>query len=193
MESLAALLGPFASVTGLVALAEMGDKTQLLSLVLIARFRRPLPVLAGILVATIFNHVLAAWAGLWLEQLLDPQYLRWGLAASFLAMAVWALRPDQLDDEDKPRSWMRGAFLTTLVVFFIAEIGDKTQIATTALAARYSDLWAVAAGSTLGLMLANLPVVLLGQRILKYLPLSLLRKLSALAFAVTGLLTLIGV
>jgi len=185
--------GPFASVTGLVALAEMGDKTQLLSLVLIARFRRPLPILAGILIATIVNHALAAWAGTWLEHLLQPKHLRWALGASFFAMAIWALRPDTLDDDEKPGRRSYGAFLTTVVVFFFAEIGDKTQIATTALAARYASLWLVASASTVGLMLANLPVVLLGQKILQRLPFGTLRRLAAAAFAATGVMILLEV
>ncbi len=182
---------PFLTTTGLVAIAEIGDKTQLLSLLLAARFRKPWPILAAILVATIANHLLAAWLGLWLEQWLTAAVLRWVLGASFLAMAVWTLIPDKLDDEAAPRpKW--GAFLTTLVAFFIAEIGDKTQLATTALAARHASVILVTAGSTLGLLLANAPVVFLGERLMKKLPLDLVRKLAAGAFAILGLITLIG-
>ena len=185
------MLTAFLTTTGLVAVAEIGDKTQLLSLLLAARFRKPWPILAAILLATIANHLLAAWLGLWLEQWLTPAVLRWVLGASFLAMAVWTLIPDKLDDGTAPPSkW--GAFLTTLVAFFIAEIGDKTQLATTALAARHASVMLVTAGSTLGLLLANAPVVFLGEKLMKKLPLTLVRRTAAGAFAILGLITLIG-
>lgn len=185
------LATPFLTSVGLVAIAEIGDKTQLLSLLLAARFRKPWPILAAILCATVANHLLAAWLGLWLEQWLTPAVLRWALGASFLAMAAWTLIPDKLDDEvSAPTKW--GAFLATLVAFFIAEIGDKTQLATTALAARHASVMLVTAGSTLGLLLANAPVVFLGERLMKKLPLDLVRKLAAAAFAILGLATLIG-
>ncbi len=183
----------FATVAALVAVAEIGDKTQLLSLLLVAKFRRPWTIMAGILAATLLNHALAAWAGLWLEHFVKPEYLRWALGVSFIAMAAWTLKPDTLDESDAPVKASRfGAFTGTLVAFFLAEIGDKTQVATTALAAKYSSLWMVASASTLGLMLANVPVLLMGDAIMRRVPLDLVRKIAALAFAVIGVITLIG-
>lgn len=183
------MLSAFFTTTGLVAIAEVGDKTQLLSLLLTARFRRPWPILAAILAATIANHGLAAWIGVWIEHWLTPDMLRWVLGASFLAMAVWTLIPDKLDDLPAPGRW--GAFCTTLVAFFIAEIGDKTQLATTALAARYESVLMVALASTIGLMLANMPVVLLGEKLMARLPLTPLRYVAAAAFALLGILALL--
>lgn len=183
------MLSAFFTTTGLVAIAEIGDKTQLLSLLLTARFRRPWPILAAILVATIANHVLAAWIGVWIQHWLTPDILRWVLGASFLAMAVWTLIPDKLDDMPAPGRW--GAFCTTLVAFFIAEIGDKTQLATTALAARYESVAMVAMASTIGLMLANVPVVLLGEKLMARLPLKPVRYVAAAAFAVLGAVVLL--
>src|SRR4051812_17972620 len=151
--------------TGLVALAEMGDKTQLLSLVLAARFRKPWPIVLGIFVATLFNHALAGAAGAWVTTLLGPQLLRWILAGSFIAMAVWMLVPDKLDEGDAERGSRLGVFGTTLVAFFFAEMGDKTQVATVMLAARFPDWTAVVAGTTLGMMVANVPVVWFGERV----------------------------
>lgn len=181
----------FLTTTGLVAVAEIGDKTQLLSLLLAARFRRPWPILAAILLATVANHLLAAWLGVWVEGFLSDTVLRWALGASFLAMAVWTLIPDKLDGEGiAPGRW--GVFLTTLVAFFLAEIGDKTQIATTALAARYNAVAAITAASTLGLLLANAPAVLFGDRLLQRLPLVLVRRFAAAAFAALGLASLLG-
>lgn len=177
------MAGPFLTTTAVVAIAEIGDKTQLLSLLLAARFRKPWPILAGILAATIVNHLCAAAIGVWIEGLLAPNVLRWVLVASFAAMAVWTLVPDKLDEDEAagPRRW--GAFLTTLVMFFLAEIGDKTQLATTALAARYDAIVAVTAASTLGLFLANAPVVFLGKKLMKHLPLATVRYVAAAAFA----------
>lgn len=176
------MAGPFLTTTAVVAIAEIGDKTQLLSLLLAARFRKPWPILAGILTATIVNHLCAAAIGVWIEGLLAPNVLRWVLVASFAAMAVWTLIPDKLnDDAAQPRRW--GAFLTTLVMFFLAEIGDKTQLATTALAARYDAVVAVTMASTLGLFLANAPVVFLGERLMKRLPLTAVRYVAAATFA----------
>jgi putative Ca2+/H+ antiporter (TMEM165/GDT1 family) len=171
--------------TGLVALAEIGDKTQLLSLVLAARFRRPGPIVAGILVATLFNHAAAGAVGAWITHWIGPQALRWVLGLSFLAMAVWILIPDKLDDDEAPAP-AHGVFLTTLIAFFFAEMGDKTQIATVALAARYDALAAVVAGTTLGMMLANVPVVLLGDRATKRLPVQWVHRIAALIFAALG-------
>jgi putative Ca2+/H+ antiporter (TMEM165/GDT1 family) len=154
-----------------VALAEMGDKTQLLAIVLTARFRKPLPIIAGILLATIANHLVAAWIGAAASQWLNSLWFRYAVALSFVAMGLWTLVPDKLDDEEKPRPARFGAFLTTLIWFFLVEIGDKTQIATVALAARFHGVWAVAAGTTLGMMLANAPVVLAGARLVERIPL----------------------
>ena len=175
---------PFATAlisTGTVALAEIGDKTQLLALLLAARFRKPWPIIAGILVATLLNHALAAWLGACAAAWLQPETLRWIVAASFLAVAVWTLKPDTLDDkgENLPA---RGAFLATTVAFFIAEIGDKTQIATVLLAARYHPLWEVIVGTTAGMLLANVPVVVLGSRFADRLPLRAARYVAAAIF-----------
>jgi putative Ca2+/H+ antiporter (TMEM165/GDT1 family) len=170
---------------GTVALAEIGDKTQLLALLLAARFRKPLPIILGILAATLLNHALAGWLGSVVAQWLTPRILRWIIVASFLAIAAWSLRPDTLDT-DVPLP-VHGAFLATVVAFFVAEMGDKTQVATVLLAARYSPLWQVVAGTTLGMLLANVPVVLLGSRFAERLPLRVARIAAAVLFAVLGL------
>ncbi len=180
--------------TGIVALGEMGDKTQLLALLLAARFRRPVPIIAGILVATLANHALAGWLGGWIAGLMGPQLLRWVIGGSFLAMAVWMMVPDRLDEAEAAGGGQRfGIFGTTVLAFFLAEMGDKTQIATVALAARYPDLLAVVAGTTLGMMLANVPAVLLGDQIAKNLSMTLVHGVAAAIFAVLGLLTLFNV
>ena len=180
--------------TGIVALGEMGDKTQLLALLLAARFRKPVPIILGILVATLANHAAAAWLGGWVAGLMGPQLLRWVIGGSFLAMAVWMMVPDRLHHSDTPadgRHW--GVFGTTVAAFFLAEMGDKTQIATGALAARYPDLLEVVAGTTLGMMLANVPAVLLGGQMAKKLSMTLVHGIAAAIFAVLGVLTLLGV
>lgn len=177
--------------TGIVALAEMGDKTQLLALVLAVRFKKPWPIVAGILAATIINHALAGAVGAWVVTVVGPQVLRWILAASFLAMAVWMLVPDKLDEDDAVKSPRYGVFITTVVVFFLAEMGDKTQIATVMLAARYDSIVSVVAGSTLGMMLANTPVVWLGERVTRLVPLRTVHIISALVFVVLGILALV--
>ena len=180
--------------TGIVALGEMGDKTQLLALLLAARFRRPVPIIAGILVATLANHALAGWLGGWIAGLMGPQLLRWVIGGSFLAMAVWMMVPDRLDEAEAAGGGQRfGIFGTTVLAFFLAEMGDKTQIATVALAARYPDLLAVVAGTTLGMMLANVPAVLLGDQIAKNLSMTLVHGVAAAIFAVLGVLTLLNV
>ncbi|MBT9488919.1 MAG: TMEM165/GDT1 family protein [Rubrivivax sp.] len=180
--------------TGVVALGEMGDKTQLLALLLAARFRRPWPIVGGILVATLANHAAAGAVGGWVAALMGPVALRWLIGGSFLAMAVWMLIPDKIDEDEVARTRTRfGVFGTTVVAFFIAEMGDKTQIATVALAARFSDLWAVVAGTTLGMMLANVPAVFLGERVARAVPMALVHGISALIFAVLGVLTLLNV
>jgi putative Ca2+/H+ antiporter (TMEM165/GDT1 family) len=171
-----------------VALAEIGDKTQLLALVLAARYRRPWPIVAGILAATLLNHAVSAWLGAWLASVVSPQVLRWGVVVSFLAVAAWALVPDKLDEDEAPvRQGLRGVFMATLVAFFLVEIGDKTQVATVVLAARYHPLWQVITGTTLGMLLANVPVVLLGARFAHRLPLRAARWGAALLFAGLGL------
>lgn len=169
--------------TGTVALAEIGDKTQLLALLLAARFRKPWPIIAGILVATLLNHALAAWFGALVADSLPPDSLRWIVAGSFLAVALWTLKPDQLDAEGESLP-ARGAFLATAVAFFIAEMGDKTQVATVLLAAKYEPLWQVIVGTTAGMLLANVPVVMLGHRFSDRLPLRAARHVAAVVFAV---------
>lgn len=175
--------------TGIVALAEMGDKTQLLALLLAARFRKPWPIVAGIFVATVANHALAGAAGAWVTTVLGPDVLRWVLGVSFIAMAAWMLIPDKADDlatNDAPRF---GVFGTTVAVFFLAEMGDKTQIATVMLAARYNPYWVVV-GSTLGMMLANAPAVWFGEKITRLVPMRVVHVVSALVFAVLGVVAL---
>ena len=182
----------FLMSTGIVALAEIGDKTQLLSLVLAARYRRPLPIILGILVATLLNHALASAVGAWLTTVLGPQVLRWGLGVSFLAMAVWMLIPDKLDDDDAPPTGRLGVFGATLIAFFLAEMGDKTQVATVALAARYGEMAWIVAGTTLGMMIANVPAVLLGDRLSGRLPVRLVHALAAILFAALGVTVLLS-
>ena len=177
--------------TGIVGLAEIGDKTQLLAFVLAAKFRRPLPIVLAIFVATIVNHAFAAAIGAWVTSLLGPDVLRWVLGVSFLAMAAWTLIPDKLDEEDTKLA-RYGVFLTTLLAFFMAEMGDKTQVATVALAARYHDVYAVVLGTTLGMMLANVPAVYLGDKIAGRVSLRLVHGIAALVFAVLGAATLLG-
>jgi putative Ca2+/H+ antiporter (TMEM165/GDT1 family) len=178
--------------TGIVALAEMGDKTQLLALILAARFRKPWPIVWGIFVATIANHALAGAAGAWVTTVLGPDVLRWVLGASFIAMAVWMLIPDSVDDEEASGTPRFGVFGTTLVAFFLAEMGDKTQIATVMLAAQYQAWVWVVAGTTLGMMLANAPVVWLGDKITKLVPLRVVHVVSALIFLGLGLFALLS-
>ena len=189
-----AFMEAFFVSTGIVALGEMGDKTQLLALLLAARFRKPLPIIAGILVATLANHALAGWLGGWIAGLMGPQLLRWVIGGSFLAMAVWMMVPDRLDEAEAAGSGQRyGIFGTTALAFFLAEMGDKTQIATVALAARYPDLLAVVAGTTLGMMLANVPAVLFGDRVVTWVPLAWVHRPCAVVFVVLGVLVLAGV
>lgn len=178
--------------TGIVALAEIGDKTQLLAFILAAKFRRPIPIILGILVATLANHGLAGTLGSWITSLLQPETLRWVLGISFLAMAVWTLVPDEFDENDAKLARF-GVFTTTLIAFFLAEMGDKTQVATVALGAQYPSLLAVVAGTTLGMMLANVPAVLLGDRIAEKMPTRLVHGIAAAAFAILGVATLLGV
>ena len=177
--------------TAIVDLAEIVDKTHLLAFILAARFRRPWPIVLGILVATLANHAFAAAVGTWLTTLMGPHTLRWVLGLSFIAMAVWTLIPDKFD-EDEARLPRLGVFGATLVAFFLAEMGDKTQIATVALAAQYQALVAVVAGTTLGMMIANVPAVLLGDRIATRMPVKLVHGIAAAIFLGLGIATLAG-
>ena len=170
--------------TGVVALAEIGDKTQLLAFILAARFKKPLPIIAGILLATIVNHGLAGALGAWITAQVSPEVLRWVLGASFIGMAVWTLIPDKIEEEETQVAQKLGVFGATLITFFLAEMGDKTQIATVAMAAHYATPLLVVIGTTLGMLIANVPVVLAGNFAADRLPLTLIRRLAALAFAV---------
>lgn len=178
--------------TGIVALAEMGDKTQLLALILAARFRKPWPIVWGIFVATLANHAMAGAVGAWVNTVLGPDVLRWVLGVSFIAMAVWMLIPDKMDDDGDAAAPRFGIFGTTVVAFFLAEMGDKTQIATVMLAAKYQAFYWVIAGTTLGMMLANAPVVWLGERMTRLVPLRVVHIVSALIFMGLGLWALLA-
>jgi putative Ca2+/H+ antiporter (TMEM165/GDT1 family) len=178
--------------TGVVALGEIGDKTQLLALVLAARFRRPLPIIAGILVATLANHALAGFLGNLFRSFVPSEVLRWLVALSFFAVAVWALRPDKLDDEEPPPATRWGVFGVTVVAFFLAEMGDKTQVATVVLAARFPSLVAVVLGTTLGMLLANVPVVLVGKAASAKIPFKAVRIAAAVLFAALGVYALVA-
>ena len=177
--------------TGIVALAEIGDKTQLLAFILAAKFRRPVPIIVGILLATIANHGFAGALGAWITSLVAPGTLRWVLGLSFVGMTVWTLIPDKFD-EDEAKLARFGVFGTTLVAFFLAEMGDKTQVATVALAAQYHAFVPVVLGTTLGMMIANVPAVLLGDRIADRMPVRLVHMIAAAIFAVLGAATLLG-
>jgi putative Ca2+/H+ antiporter (TMEM165/GDT1 family) len=177
---------------GIVALAEIGDKTQLLAFILAAKFRKPVPIVLGILAATLVNHGLAGALGAFITSLVDPDTMRQILGVSFLAMAAWTLVPDKFDQEDAKLAHF-GVFGTTLVAFFLAEMGDKTQVATVALAAQFNALLAVVAGTTIGMMIANVPAVLLGERIAERMPVKLVHRVAAAIFGVLGVATLLGV
>lgn len=185
------MLQSFLVSTSLVALAEVGDKTQLLSLILAARYRKPLPIMLGVLVATLVNHAGASGVGALLADLLNPKILNWLIVASFVLMSGWILIPDKLNEDEVnlPKRAM-GVFATTVVVFFLAEMGDKTQVVTIALAARYQDYFSVVAGTTIGMMLANVPVIYLGSRFAERLPTRKVHMLAAVIFVVLGLLAL---
>ena len=178
--------------TGVVAIAEIGDKTQLLALLLAARFRKPVPIILGILLATLLNHGLAGALGVWLMAVIDPLWLQWAVGISFIAMGVWALVPDKLDLQDTNLKSSLGILGATCVLFFLAEIGDKTQIATIALAAHYQSAIMVVVGTTLGMLIANVPAVLFGDKILSKIPMKLFRWLAAAVFFVLGMLALLG-
>jgi putative Ca2+/H+ antiporter (TMEM165/GDT1 family) len=191
IDPLAPSMEAFLVSTGVVALAEIGDKTQLLALVLAAKFRKPVPIILGILVATLVNHALAGAAGAWIAGVVGPAAMRWILGLSFIAMAVWTMIPDKYEDEQDtaPRF---GVFVTTLIAFFLVEMGDKTQIATVALAAKYSSLVSVVAGTSCGMMLANVPAVLLGEVAANRLPMRLVHGIAAAIFLVLGVSVLLG-
>ncbi|OYU26633.1 MAG: hypothetical protein CFE41_14930 [Burkholderiales bacterium PBB2] len=179
--------------TGIVALAEIGDKTQLLAFLLAARFRKPLPIILGIFIATVVNHAGAGALGAWITAQVSPTVMRWVLGVGFIAMAVWTLIPDKIDEEEEGGKGLKlGVLGTTIVAFFLAEMGDKTQIATVALAAQYHAFVAVVAGTTLGMMIANVPAVLLGERIAGRIPVRLVHGIAAAIFAVIGVATLAG-
>ena len=178
--------------TGIVALAEIGDKTQLLAFILAAKFRKPVPIIVGILVATIANHAFAGALGSWITSMIAPETMRWVLGLSFIAMAIWTLIPDKFDEDDAKLA-RYGVFGTTLIAFFLAEMGDKTQVATVALAAQYQSLIAVVAGTTFGMMIANIPAVLMGDKIADKLPVRLVHAIAAGIFAILGVATLLGV
>lgn len=173
--------------TLVVAIAEIGDKTQLLAMILATRFKKPVPIILGILVATLANHALAATAGYWVADLLSGQWFKWAIAVSFIAMAAWALIPDKADDDEAGATSRYGVFLTTTIAFFLVEMGDKTQIATVALSARFHSIACVAAGTTLGMMIANIPAVYLGEAATKIVPLKYVRIGAAAIFLALGI------
>ncbi|HPB90794.1 MAG TPA: TMEM165/GDT1 family protein [Rugosibacter sp.] len=179
--------------TGVVALAEMGDKTQLLAFILAARFKKPVPIILGILCATLINHGLAGALGAWITSLLSPEVMRWILGLSFIGMAIWTLIPDEIEEEETQVAKRMGVFGATLVTFFLAEMGDKTQLATVALAAHYATPALVIAGTTLGMLLADVPAVFVGNKFAKKIPMKLVHRIAAGIFASMGLLTLLRV
>jgi putative Ca2+/H+ antiporter (TMEM165/GDT1 family) len=182
----------FLTATGIVALAEMGDKTQLLAFLLAARFRRPVPIILGILAATLLNHGLAGALGAWIASALSPAVLRWSVGLLFLAMAVWTLIPDKIEDEQARTAARLGVFTATFITFFLAEMGDKTQIATVAMATQFSSVVLVIAGTTLGMLIADVPAVFLGQKFAARIPMKLVHGIAAALFAVLGIATLAG-
>jgi len=179
--------------TGVVALAEIGDKTQLLAFILAARFKKPLPIVAGILVATLVNHGLAGALGAWITSVVSPEILRWVLGLSFIGMAVWTLIPDKIEDEETRAAQRLGVFGATLITFFLAEMGDKTQLATVALAAHYGAPLLVVIGTTLGMLIADVPAVLVGNQFAAKIPLKIVHSIAATIFAAMGVLALLKV
>jgi Ca2+/H+ antiporter, TMEM165/GDT1 family len=178
--------------TGVVALAEIGDKTQLLAFILAARFKKPLPIIFGILVATVVNHGLAGALGAWVTSVLTPEVLRWVLGASFIGMAIWTLIPDKIEEEETQVAQKLGVFGATLVTFFLAEMGDKTQIATVAMAAQFATPVLVVIGTTLGMLIADVPAVFVGDKFAHRIPMKLVHGIAAGIFAVLGIATLLG-
>ena len=178
--------------TGVVALAEIGDKTQLLAFILAARFKKPVPIILGILVATVINHGLAGALGAWITSAISPGILRWVLGLSFIGMAVWTLIPDEIEDDETKIAGRFGVFGATLVTFFLAEMGDKTQIATVAMAAHYATPITVVLGTTLGMLIADVPAVFIGDKLATKIPMKLVHGIAAAIFAILGLATLFG-
>lgn len=179
--------------TGVVALAEIGDKTQLLAFILAARFKKPIPIILGIFAATVLNHGLAGALGTWITSVVNPETLRWVLGFSFIAMAIWTLIPDKIEEEETKISNQLGIFGATFITFFLAEMGDKTQLATIALAAHYAAPFAVVAGTTLGMLIADVPAVFVGNKFAEKIPMKLVHAIAAGIFAVIGILTFLKV
>ena len=179
--------------TGVIALAEIGDKTQLLAFLLATRFKKPIPIIIGITLATLINHGLAGAVGGWITANIDPEKLRWILGVSFIAMAVWTLIPDKIEDEESQLATKLGVFGATFVTFFLAEMGDKTQIATVAMSAHYNDVLMVVAGTTLGMLIADVPAVFAGDKLAEKIPMKLVHRIAAAMFAALGVATLLGV
>jgi putative Ca2+/H+ antiporter (TMEM165/GDT1 family) len=178
--------------TGVVALAEIGDKTQLLAFILAARFKKPLPIIAGILVATLVNHGLAGALGAWITTTVSPEILRWVLGLSFIGMAIWTMIPDEIEEEETKVAKRLGIFGATLITFFLAEMGDKTQIATVAMAAHYAAPLMVVIGTTLGMLIADVPAVFAGDKLAMRIPMKLVHSVAAAIFALLGIATLLG-
>ena len=179
--------------TGVIALAEIGDKTQLLAFLLAARFKKPAPIILGILIATIFNHGLAGALGSWVTQAVSPEILRWVLGASFIGMAVWTLIPDKIEEEETQIAQKFGVFGATLVTFFLAEMGDKTQLATVFMAAHYQSAILVIIGTTLGMLIADVPAVFIGNKFANKIPMKLIHGVAAFVFAAMGVATLLKI
>ncbi|MCR2745558.1 TMEM165/GDT1 family protein [Limnobacter parvus] len=179
--------------TGVIALAEIGDKTQLLAFLLATRFKKPVPIIVGITLATLINHGLAGMVGGWITANVDPSTLRWVLGASFIAMAIWTLIPDKIEDEETQLATKLGVFGATFITFFLAEMGDKTQIATVAMSAHYNDVLMVVAGTTLGMLIADVPAVFAGDKLAEKIPMKLVHRIAAAMFAALGVATLFGV
>ena len=177
---------------GVVALAEIGDKTQLLALILAARFKKPTPIILGILAATIANHGLAGAVGAWISATVSPDILRWILSLSFIGMAIWTMIPDKIEEEETQIATRFGVFSATLITFFLAEMGDKTQVATVALAAHYAVPLLVVLGTTLGMLIADVPAVFIGDKLANKIPMKVVHSIAAAIFAILGLATLIG-
>lgn len=178
--------------TGVVALAEIGDKTQLLAFILAARFKKPIPIIAGIFIATLVNHGLAGALGAWITQSVNPSTLRWVLGASFIAMAIWTLIPDKIEEDKTQVAQRWGVFVATLITFFLAEMGDKTQIATIAMAAHFADPFTVVMGTTLGMLIADVPAVFMGDKLVNKIPMKLVHSIAAAIFTLMGVATLMG-
>ncbi|PZO16479.1 MAG: hypothetical protein DCE87_06035 [Betaproteobacteria bacterium] len=179
--------------TGVIALAEIGDKTQLLAFLLTTRFKKPIPIIIGITLATLINHGLAGVVGSWITANVDQSVLRWVLGASFIAMAVWTLIPDKIEDEETQLATKLGVFGATFITFFLAEMGDKTQIATVAMSAHYNDVLMVVAGTTLGMLIADVPAVFAGDKLAEKIPMKLVHRIAAAMFAALGVATLLGI